>query len=143
MGRKTISRAMRLRVAERFGWICAICYEPIPKERPEAMSEHDYRHYGMLTMDHVRPVVFGGSEEERNLQPAHALCNLREGRKWRLQEITADELELGERVMFEVYRNERAVRVWRDREPLHRGMANYIQNRLMDVGVSAGASTRV
>lgn len=47
--------------------ICGICGEPISKGG-------DYGK-GSLTVDHIIPKSLGGTFENRNLQPAHAICN--------------------------------------------------------------------
>ena len=57
---------LRAAVLERDGMVCGICSEPI-EDRAD------------LHIDHIHPVARGGRSELDNLQPAHALCNIRKG----------------------------------------------------------------
>lgn len=64
--RKPIRHSVRKRVLESHEGRCAIC-----GDRPEWPER--------LTIDHVRPVSLGGTNEESNLQPACAPCNSAKG----------------------------------------------------------------
>lgn len=44
---------------------CALCGGPLP--------------FGEMTLDHIQPRAHGGPFLWRNLQPAHAACNVRRG----------------------------------------------------------------
>lgn len=57
---------LRLAIAERDGWTCGICGQPIAGERD-------------LHVDHIVPLCRGGRSDDSNLQATHARCNLRKG----------------------------------------------------------------
>ena len=63
-------QAVRLAVAERDGWICQLCWQPIDARlrRPHPMA---------LAVDHVVLLSAGGSDVMSNLRAAHADCNAR------------------------------------------------------------------
>lgn len=64
--RLPLSPSVRRRVIERDESICGLCGEPVgPDEK--------------LHIDHIVPVVLGGTDDEDNLQVAHASCNLSKG----------------------------------------------------------------
>lgn len=52
----------------RIGW-CHICGLPIPEEIT------DSRHHLFGTIDHIIPLVAGGTNCKENRAPAHQLCN--------------------------------------------------------------------
>lgn len=56
---------LRLEIAERDGWICQLCGEPVEK--------------GDLEIDHITPVAFGGTDSPTNLQASHRECNREKG----------------------------------------------------------------
>ena len=59
-------RAIRRAVLRAHGRICWICKQPfIANEK--------------ITMDHVKPVKYGGKFEPSNLRPAHRDCNEHRG----------------------------------------------------------------
>jgi hypothetical protein len=62
----------RQRIAERDGWRCAICHEPIDPslKRPHPMALH---------VGHVTARVEGGADRDANYAATHADCNLRLG----------------------------------------------------------------
>lgn len=62
--------AVRQAVADRDGWICQLCGEPIDLalRRPHPFA---------LAVDHVVGLAAGGSDEISNLRATHALCNSR------------------------------------------------------------------
>lgn len=51
---------------------CGICSEPIDEE---AVSPHPLSR----SLDHIQPLVLGGSHEQSNLQWTHLRCNIRKG----------------------------------------------------------------
>lgn len=59
-------------IFERDNWTCGLCSEPIDRETfyPDLMSK---------SIDHVIPLVAGGTDAPDNVQAAHLLCNLRKG----------------------------------------------------------------
>lgn len=59
-------------LAERDGWICALCGEPID---PSLKGLHPMR----ATRDHIIPRSEKGSNALSNLQLAHSVCNGRRG----------------------------------------------------------------
>lgn len=61
-------------VAERDEFVCQICYTDVDMSR----SGHDL--HGP-TIDHVYPLVHGGTDTLDNVQLAHRVCNLRKGVK--------------------------------------------------------------
>ncbi len=67
-------RIRRLAILDRDQWICQLCTEPIdPTLRfPDSRS---------ATVDHIVPLVAGGSDEPSNLQAAHMVCNAAKGAK--------------------------------------------------------------
>lgn len=66
--------ATRQRIANRDGWICQLpdCGKPID---PQLRKPHPMA----LAIDHILPRAAGGTDEDHNLQAAHALCNLQKG----------------------------------------------------------------
>jgi 5-methylcytosine-specific restriction endonuclease McrA len=71
-------RALRARVLEGKGIVCAGCGEPIDKSLP-------FPHPMSATADHINPVGRGGSNHGK-LQPMHLLCNQRKGKRVGLPE---------------------------------------------------------
>lgn len=62
-------RKIRLRVAERDGWICQLCGDAVDARLPA-------RHPLSATIDHRTPRGVGGSRSSvANMQLAHQLCN--------------------------------------------------------------------
>lgn len=55
-------------VFERDGWMCWICGRAT--DRAAAVPDPD-----AATVDHVRPLTLGGSDDEDNLRTAHFVCN--------------------------------------------------------------------
>ena len=62
----------RQEVAERYGWVCQLCHEPIDpslkRPHPKALQIH-----------HDIARARGGPDHESNYVPAHADCNQRKG----------------------------------------------------------------
>lgn len=53
---------VRVRVLETYGTVCCHCGRP-----------------GALSVEHVQPRSFGGTDHVNNLRPAHLLCNVKRG----------------------------------------------------------------
>lgn len=62
----------RLEIFERDEWVCQLCNLPIDPELR-------YPDPGFGTIDHVVPLVVGGSDEPTNVVAAHLVCNVRKG----------------------------------------------------------------
>lgn len=56
----------------RDDWTCQVCFYPIDPELK-------YPNPGFGTIDHVVPLVLGGSDTEDNVTAAHLVCNQRKG----------------------------------------------------------------
>ncbi|HEV8639427.1 MAG TPA: HNH endonuclease signature motif containing protein [Chloroflexota bacterium] len=63
--RKERRRVRRRAIAERDGWRCGICGQPV-------LPAH-------LRIDHIVPLCRGGTSDPSNLQTTHARCNLAKG----------------------------------------------------------------
>lgn len=65
--------AKRARIAEKTGFICALCRKPvdltIKSPHPDSPS-----------IDHIVPTANGGTDDESNLQIAHLKCNKMKGK---------------------------------------------------------------
>jgi hypothetical protein len=59
--------AQRQRIYDRDSGRCGLCGEPVG--------------FDEMHLDHRRPYIAGGTEDDDNLQPAHPDCNLRAGAK--------------------------------------------------------------
>lgn len=83
---KTLFMAYRRKIfndCKDSGYInCGLCGLPIDLSK-------QYPHPWSLVIDHIIPIVKGGSSLESNLQPAHNKCNRQKGDKLRL---TIDEV---------------------------------------------------
>lgn len=64
-GATHIERVDLVRIYEAFHGQCGICHDPKPINWTD------------LHFDHIRPLARGGQHTAENLQPAHAVCNLR------------------------------------------------------------------
>ena len=69
-----------LEVLELYGSICHICGIAIDLEAPR-WAGHGKNWESGLHIDHVIPIVKGGADTLENVRPAHALCNIRKGKK--------------------------------------------------------------
>lgn len=72
-----LERVNRLTVAERDGWVCRICFDPI-----DPLATHRDPTTGRVNMeylhiDHIVPLAKGGEHSYANSQATHARCNLR------------------------------------------------------------------
>lgn len=63
--RRSLPQATRMAVLRRDRGICGICWRPVDPD--------DFH------VDHIYPVILGGSDAMDNLQTAHPLCNLVKG----------------------------------------------------------------
>ena len=62
------------RLHRRDGGICGLCLKPVdPAIR--------YPHPGAATVDHIVPITRGGTQDDDNLQLAHARCNTSKGNR--------------------------------------------------------------
>lgn len=61
MKRRRIPKEIRLIVFRKFGGACAYCGDPLT--------------YGRMSVDHVRPIHRGGTNDFENLFPACRTCN--------------------------------------------------------------------
>jgi hypothetical protein len=93
--------AERIEIGERDDWLCGICKDPAhPVERPLAISSDNISievlvvedvppreecpdpteplppHPLSASIDHIVPLVAGGTDDHSNLQLAHLFCNL-------------------------------------------------------------------
>lgn len=100
-------KALRAQVGERDGWTCGICFAPIDRSLV-------WPHPRSACLDHVRPAWAGGTSEPYNLQIAHAVCNLYNVMKWDQLPIGAEECELGQRVLYDMYLENFQGQVWRE-----------------------------
>lgn len=66
----------RAEIAERDGWICQLCHEPIDPDDPWPSKRS-------ASMDHVIPLVEGGAHDPDNVQLTHLSCNFLKERKRR------------------------------------------------------------
>lgn len=56
-------------LARRDGWECQICGKKFARRKVFDSSR------SAITVDHIRPQAFGGSDESSNLRLAHRHCN--------------------------------------------------------------------
>lgn len=87
-------------LAERFGWRCQVCGNPIPRNRFIGLGErgeYGFRtpHPLALVFDHIVPFADGGSHEASNRQPLHQWCNSRKGTYWGLTDGAGSRLQWG------------------------------------------------
>lgn len=63
-------------IYERDGWTCGLCKEPVDPSLvwPHRMS---------ASLDHITPIILGGTHTKDNVQLAHLSCNSAEGSFWR------------------------------------------------------------
>lgn len=73
-GAKTQETILHEVIAERDGFICHLCNEPVD------MSLSRRSHFG-ATLDHVIPISKGGLDTEANVKLAHWICNVRKSDK--------------------------------------------------------------
>ncbi|WP_404817797.1 HNH endonuclease [Rhodococcus rhodochrous] len=59
---------------------CGICGEPVPA-KAKGSNRICKGGKGTITVDHIFPKSWGGSNDLSNLQPAHLLCNQQKGNR--------------------------------------------------------------
>ena len=64
-------------VLEKWGTDCHICGQVIDMAAPRRVGDQNWEM--SLHLDHVIPLVKGGSHTLDNVKPAHALCNITKG----------------------------------------------------------------
>ena len=64
-------------VLENYGILCHICQKDIDMTAPRRTNIKGFE-FG-LHIDHVIPLVKGGSHTLENVRPSHAICNLKKG----------------------------------------------------------------
>jgi 5-methylcytosine-specific restriction endonuclease McrA len=69
-------------VAERDGFICYLCQQPVDMNLPRNSR------FG-ATLDHVTPISKGGADHLNNVRLAHWICNIRKSDKT-LEEFRAE-----------------------------------------------------
>lgn len=74
-----VERYTEAQVLELYGTNCALCSLPIDLTAPRTCRKAGWQ-YG-LHIDHVIPISKGGPDTLANVQPTHALCNVRKGGK--------------------------------------------------------------
>jgi 5-methylcytosine-specific restriction protein A len=62
--RRTITKAMRVRIFDRSGGVCHLCKLPINATRGEKWH-----------VEHIKPLWEGGSDDETNMAPSHIDCH--------------------------------------------------------------------
>jgi 5-methylcytosine-specific restriction protein A len=62
--RRSISNAMRVRIFDTAGGVCHLCKLPINATRGEKWH-----------VEHIKPLWEGGSDDEKNMAPAHVDCH--------------------------------------------------------------------
>ena len=62
--RRTITKAMRVRIFDRASGVCHLCKLPINATRGEKWH-----------VEHINPLWEGGSDDESNMAPAHVDCH--------------------------------------------------------------------
>lgn len=81
----TRRRKIRIRLFEKSQGVCALCGNPMTFEE--------------LTIDHIIPVVKGGSSHFNNLQGAHGECNNRRGDKDYVRLVPGMTIELSSSIV--------------------------------------------
>ena len=79
-------------VLETYGVICYLCNSQIDLKAPRRVGKEGWQ-LG-LHIDHVIPIIAGGSDTLDNVKPSHAICNIRKGEKMADEIDTTFEPEL-------------------------------------------------
>lgn len=79
-----VTRAERLGIYERDGWVCQICTDPVDPDLPPNDT-------WSATLDHITPRSAGGDDSPSNLRLAHRWCNSVRGD---LSHYTDDDLRI-------------------------------------------------
>jgi 5-methylcytosine-specific restriction endonuclease McrA len=69
-----VERIDRHAVFERDGYVCGICEEPVDRHL-------EYPHPMSASLDHVIPIIAGGSHTYGNVQCSHRDCNVKASTK--------------------------------------------------------------
>lgn len=69
-------------VLDLYGTDCHLCNEPIDLLAKRRAGEDGWEKG--LHIDHVKPIIKGGSDTLENVRPAHGLCNIAKGAKEKL-----------------------------------------------------------
>jgi hypothetical protein len=69
-------RIRRREIFQRDEWMCQICKKPV------SQRIKTYPHPLAPTVDHIIPVILGGTDDAANLQTAHMRCNSSKGARW-------------------------------------------------------------
>lgn len=69
------TKAHRIRIGQRDGWFCGICWQPIDPDLSV------YESIWASVVDHKQPKWAGGTHEDDNLQIAHYECNRIKGKE--------------------------------------------------------------
>ena len=67
-------------ILEKYGVLCYLCKDPINLEAPRRIGKGKGWQLG-LHIDHVLPIIAGGSDTLENVRPTHAICNMKKGAK--------------------------------------------------------------
>jgi 5-methylcytosine-specific restriction endonuclease McrA len=70
----------KAQVLELYGTECYLCSNPINPQAPRRIGKEKGWELG-LHIDHVIPIVSGGSDTLKNVRPTHAICNMQKGNK--------------------------------------------------------------
>ncbi|MEU5477425.1 HNH endonuclease [Streptomyces mirabilis] len=72
MGNGEVEAFARREIGDRDGWVCGICKEPI-----DALLAWPDRY--SPSIDHIVPLVYGGTHTRANVRITHVICNVRRG----------------------------------------------------------------
>jgi 5-methylcytosine-specific restriction endonuclease McrA len=81
VGAPVVEFVERLVVAERDGWICQLCGDPIDRMLAYRNPTTGRLDPGYLHIDHIIPLSKGGEHTYANTQATHARCNQRKHNK--------------------------------------------------------------
>jgi 5-methylcytosine-specific restriction endonuclease McrA len=76
-------------ILNTYGLTCYLCDHPIDLKYPRRIGKEDGWELG-LHIDHVVPIVSGGSDTLENVRPTHAICNMKKGSKMDDFEVEID-----------------------------------------------------
>lgn len=86
-------------VLDAWGTICHICKEEIDISIRRNYTDRSPGWEMSLTLDHVIPVSYGGSDTLENVKPAHSICNTKKGPKVSEADLTDEHIKA--KVLFE------------------------------------------
>jgi 5-methylcytosine-specific restriction endonuclease McrA len=67
-------------VLETYGKTCYLCSQPVDLQASRRIGKEKGWELG-LHIDHVVPIIAGGSDTLKNVRPTHAICNMKKGDK--------------------------------------------------------------